>query len=587
MLLEIRIKDFGIIENLRFRPGSGLNVITGESGAGKSLLLNALEMALGSRSFPGVVKSGSHKAVVEALFDLSAQPDLSARFGDYLELRREISAEGRSRSYINGAAATLVSLRSLATGLIEIHGQHEHQRILNPDTHLDYLDIFAGSEELRDEVAELYQRYSSIRGRIRAAGLEAEEREQRLEQLHFALDEIQSFDLRENEYEELLQERELIHNSGQLFQDLYTLYGLLRQEEGAVLDRLEAALALLESHVALLKGGAECAEQMREALYLLEAATEFIRQRKEKIDFSPERLEYIEGRLAGYQRLHKKYGGNSQAVLHTRNNYLTEIASVEMSSEELEKLKEEYGELKKRLFDRAERLSRLRQGSVAALEANLADELAQLGMPGARIRVSIQREIELQNEEEEEMENNCQQNTNPLEQLAENSSFRGAIYEKGFDRVEFFLAANRGEPFRPLRRVVSGGELSRIALALKGIFFAGRPVDSLVFDEVDAGVGGELAHTIGQRLKSLAAHSQLLVITHLHQIARLADSHFRLCKTHANQQTEVSLTRLGGEERLEEMARILGGELPGPAVRQHARELLVSSNKTSNKNSED
>ncbi len=562
MLLELKIENFGIIDELRIRPGPGLNAVTGETGSGKSLLLTALDVVLGARAGAGLVRSGSHRAVVEALFEIGAagvvrsileEKKISAQDA-YLELRREISADGRGKAYVNGSPTTLGVIRSLAAHLLEIHGQHEHQRILDPENHLDSLDLFAGTTELRHETAELYHRFQHLKNRLRSVTLEADEREQRLDFLKFALDDIEGFEPREKEYEELQQEKALIQNSGRLFSDLCAAYSALREEDHSVLDRLDTVHNLLVRHQDLIGGIDEHLGNLSESLYALEATADWLREQKDRLQFSPERLEDIEERLSGYQRLHKKYGGSTKSVLLARDRYLRELSSIEMSEEELEELRSRLQITAGELYDRAEDLSRRRRSVVSHLEEQIAAELGHLGMPGARIQVSVRREVDPDTRGE--------------------GPHRHLIHEKGLDRVEFLLAANAGEPLQPLRKVASGGELSRITLALKSIFFAHRPTPTVVFDEVDAGVGGEVAHTIGNRLQRLAGQSQVLVVTHLHQIASLADQHFRIRKEQREGRTTTRVRRLQGEERLREMARMLGGDATGSVVYEHARRLL-------------
>lgn len=569
MLLELKIENFGIIDELRIRPGPGLNAVTGETGSGKSLLLTALDVVLGARAGAGLVRSGSHRAVVEALFEIGTagvvrtileEKKISAQDA-YLELRREISADGRGKAFVNGCPATLAVIRNLAAHLLEIHGQHEHQRILDPENHLDSLDLFAGTTDLRHETAELYHRFQHLKNRLRSVTLEADEREQRLDFLKFALDDIEGFEPRENEFEEIQQEKALIQNSGRLFSDLCAAYSALREEDHSVLDRLDTVQNLLARHQDLIGGIDEHLGNLSESLYALEATADWLREQKDRLQFSPERLEDIEDRLSGYQRLHKKYGGNTKSVLLARDRYLRELSTIEMSEEELEELRSRLQITAGELYERAEELSRRRRSVISHLEEQMAAELAHLGMPGARIQVSVRREVD------------------PDARGDAARPHRHLIHEKGLDRVEFLLAANAGEPLQPLRKVASGGELSRITLALKSIFFAHRPTATVVFDEVDAGVGGEVAHTIGNRLQRLAGQSQVLVVTHLHQIASLADQHFRIRKEQREGRTTTRVRRLQGEERLREMARMLGGDATGSVVYEHARRLLEKNEK--------
>ncbi|MBX7057021.1 MAG: DNA repair protein RecN [Leptospirales bacterium] len=571
MLQELRIENFGIIEELRIRPGRGLNVITGETGAGKTLLLTAIEAVLGGKAGGGLVRNGAARACVHALFDLSRLPDLRhdlqargfpPRDGA-LELRREISADGRSRVAINGQNTSLSVLRNFSSRLVEIHGQHEHQRILDPETHLESLDLFAAVADLRDQVAERFQRYSLLRNRLRSNALEAGERQQRIEFLKFAIGEIDELDPRAGQFDELQNERALIQNSGKLFRDLCQAYEDLRERDASAIDLLVRVESALSAHLAILPELQERVAVAAEARYNLEAIADFLRAMRERLQFSPERLEDIEERLAHYQRLQKKYGGSTSALLETRDRYLRELAAIEISAEDLALMKAELGVVESELLELCEELSLRRRSVAPALEEQLAQELGLLGMPGARIVISIRREVASAGE-------------SPGEGESQSALGRGrfVVCEKGLDRVEFLLSANAGENLHPLRKVASGGELSRITLALKTIFFAHRPTPSVVFDEVDAGVGGEIAHAIGQRLRMLAEGGQALVVTHLHQIASVASHHYRLWKSENAGRTQSQMLRLEGEERIREMARMLGSDGASQTVLAHARELL-------------
>ncbi|MCB1320774.1 MAG: hypothetical protein KDK34_11010, partial [Leptospiraceae bacterium] len=397
----------------------------------------------------------------------------------------------------------------------------------------------------------------------------SDERERRLDYLRFALDEIESFEPAEQEFEELTQEKALIENSGKLYLDLCQAYALLREQDQSVSDSLEETMGLLSDHSELLNGLEAYIGQVREAGYLVESVADYLRTEKESLQFSPERLEDVEERLVGYQKLHKKYGGSTAAVLQTQQQYLREMSSIEMSEEELSLLRSRQEVVYTELLEKAEELSRRRRAIVPALEERLAEELSAVGMPGARIQVAVRREVDSRKLESKEAESF--ESGNELEDRRN----RYVITEKGLDRVEFLLAANAGEGAQALRKVASGGELSRITLALKTIFLGGQPTATMIFDEVDAGVGGEVAHAIGNRLRNLARQGQVVVVTHLHQIASLADHHYRIYKEVNGGRTASRIRRLQGDARLKEMARMLGGESAGRGVMEHARELLA------------
>jgi DNA repair protein RecN (Recombination protein N) len=566
MLIELKIENIGIIEEMRFRPGKGLNVVTGETGAGKSLLLQSLDAVLGSRVVSGIVRSGASRAVVEALFDAGSTDAIRAFLeekgfpaGDsYLVLRREILPEGKGRASVNGIPATLATLRSLTSRLIEIHGQHENQRLFDPEYHLEFLDIYARTIPIRLQLATLFQRYNEMKNRLKSVTLESDEKERRLDYIRFAIDEIESFEPREGEFEELEHQKALILNSGKLYQDMTVSYSLLRDEEGAILERLSQIESLLGRHTEIYPEMDGQLADLREAMYRLEGIADYLRSEKDELQFSPEQLEDIDDRLVGYRRLHKKYGGTTLTTLRTRDQFLRELSSIEMSEEEAQLLRSDIEVLYGQMRELAEELSVRRRSVIPTLERRLSEELASLGMPGAGLQICVNRELEKQ-----------------CDAYEMDPKKRYVINEKGLDRVEFQLRANVGESMLPLRKVASGGELSRIMLALKSVIIEEEMPQTMVFDEVDAGVGGEIALTIGQRLQGLSMQGQVIVVTHLHQIACMADHHFRLHKEAKNGRTVTALQKLNGELRLREMARMLGGESAGPSVYEHARELLA------------
>ncbi len=580
MLLELKIENFGIIDDLRLRLGPGLNAITGETGSGKSLILQALDALLGGRTGPGIVRSGAVKASIEGLFDtgnLKALREWLAAQGfpsedHFLVLHRDISADGKTKASINGIPAALSSLRSISGQLLEIHGQNEHQRILDPDNHLDCVDIFAKTLSVREQVAELFHKYSAVKKRIKAVALEAGDRERRLDFLKYSLDEIENFEPLQGEFEELEQKKALIQNSGKLFRDLSLAYSILREEEGSVLDRLVTLETSLDLHGSIHPGLESQLSFLKEAAIHLENFSDFLRTEKEKMQFSPEQLEDIEDRLAGYRKLHKKYGGNTEAVLSMQEEFLKEMTSIEMSDEETDMLRAELKKNYAALKELSEDLSRKRRGVLPELEKKIGEELAELGMPGAAVSISVKRE--LNNDDIGETQSDSGRDVPAGSSDSTQGSGKYLINEKGLDRVEFYLRSNAGEAFYPLRKIASGGEMSRIVLALKSIFVESRSAVTVLFDEIDAGVGGEVAHSIGGRLRKLSKEGQVLVVTHLHQVAGMAEHHFRIQKIMKDGRTVTSAARLAGDTRIMEMARMLGGENPGRIVLEHARELL-------------
>ena len=392
--------------------------------------------------------------------------------------------------------------------------------------------------------------------------MEEHEKQRRLDFLRFAIDEIDTFGPREEEYDQLEQEKAMVQNSGKLYQDFYMGYSLLKEEDPSVLNSIEKLESILEKHAPIHPDIEANVQYLRDALYSLEAVADFLRSEKDRMQFSPERLEDVEERLSGYRKLHKKYGGNTSTVLSALEDFLAELSSIEMSEEQTELLKSELKVVDAELLETSEDLSIKRRSVIRALENKLAEELSHLGMPGATIQVTVNREMK------EKTDGQRRQRVIP-----EGQNEKYVISEKGLDRVELYFCANRGEQLQPLRKVASGGELSRIMLALKTTVMEQNPVPTVIFDEIDTGVGGEVACAIGDRLQMLAGHSQLLVVTHLHQIASLADRHFRISKALKDGRTFSRLDKLQGDHRMQEMARMLGGGKDSMAL-EHARHLL-------------
>lgn len=573
MLIELRVENFGIMEEVRFRPEQGFNALTGETGSGKSLILQALDCVLGARAGGGLVRNGASKAILEGIFDISGTGDKGMpetmlelgipAEGPYLNLRREISPEGRGRVIANGQNLKLAELRRLTSLLVEMHGQHDHQKLLEPETHLDYLDLFAGSSSLASRVSALHGRAMEIRRKLRSVQMEEHEKQRRLDFLRFAIDEIDSFGPREEEYEQLEQEKAMVQNSGRLYQDFYLGYNLLKEEDPSVLSGIEKLETILEKHSSIHPDIDANVQYLRDALYSLEAVAEFLRSEKDRMQFSPERLEDVEERLSGYRKLHKKYGGNTATVMSALEDFLAELSSIEMSEEQTELLRSELKVVDAELLETSEDLSVKRRSVIRTLEQKLAEELSHLGMPGATIQVTVNRELKEKSQGSEALKR----------VIPDGQNEKYVISEKGLDRVELYFCANRGEQLQPLRKVASGGELSRIMLALKTTVMEQNPVPTVIFDEIDTGVGGEVACAIGERLQLLAGQSQVLVVTHLHQIASLADRHFRISKTLREGRTFSKLDKLQGDHRMQEMARMLGGGRDTMAL-EHARHLL-------------
>jgi len=569
MLVELNIENFGIIENLKFRPGKGLNIITGETGSGKSLIIQAICVVLGEKAGTGYLRNGTNKAVIEAIFDLSKKEHKKKEILNYLEqlnipiyddnlvLKREILLDGRPRAYINQQQVSIAILKEIGSKLVEIHGQHENQRLLDPSFHLDFVDIYGGLEGLREKVSNLYRQLVENKKKLKSVSLMEEEKKFRKDFLQYAIKEIEEFHPKEGEFEELQKERAMILNSGKLYEDLAYAYSVLQEEDHSVISVLQSVEKILEKHSGIYQDFQETLELLQDSIYNLESVIDFIREKKLKMNFSTERLEDIEERLEGYRKLYKKYGANTTLLLQKKEEYKRELNSIEMSDEERELLRSQIQAMEQELRDLAEELSEKRKSIIPLLEEKLANGLEQLGMKNTKIQISLSREVATENNED----------SNNLEQFK--------LHEKGYDYIEFLFCANEGEVLLPLRKVASGGELSRIALAMKSIIMDKFGPLCVIFDEIDTGVGGETAFVLGKKLKDISVNEQVIVITHLHQVASMADKHFKIYKQTKNSRTYTQIERLMREDRLKELARMLGGT--EPIVYEHAKEILFKA----------
>lgn len=578
MLVELKIENFGIIENLKFKPGKGLNIITGETGAGKSLIIQALGIVLGERAGTGYIRNGTNKATIEAVFDISKSEVQKKELegilkihnilwdDEVLSLKREIYFDGKPRAMINNTPVSLGILKEVGSKLVEIHGQHENQRLLDTAFHLDFVDRFGGLEKLREKVANLYYEWRENKKKIKSVSLQESEKKFRKEFLEFSIKEIEEFNPIEGEYEKLLNEKSLILNSGKLFEDLSYCYSALQEDDHSVLTILQNIEKIIEKHSSLITELNSSLDLIRESIYNIESVVEIIREKRTSINYSEERLEDIEERLEGYKRLFKKYGSTTQKILQKKEEFRKELYSIEMSDEEKELLQSKLNIIEQELRDAAEELSHQRKKIIPMLEEKISKELEELGMKNAKIKISLSRE--LQTKEDSELEENTYNH---------NNSFK--LSDKGFDQIEFLFLANEGEMLLPLRKIASGGELSRIALILKSILMNKSDPLCVVFDEIDTGLGGETAFILGKKLKQISLEQQVISITHLHQVASMANRHFKIFKTTRNLRTYTEIERLMGENRLKELARMLGGT--EPIVIQHAKEILTRAQEIS------
>jgi DNA repair protein RecN (Recombination protein N) len=561
MLKELNIKNFAIIDQLRVEFAPGLNVFTGETGAGKSIVVDALNLALGERASADLIRTGCQEAVVEAAFELNghsssgiaailSEQGISANPGEDLIVRRVLATSGKNKIYINGSLANLSTLAALGVTLADIHGQHEHQSLLSLERQMEMLDSFGGLGGLRDALAQEYRRLQELRSEL--GGLEAGEREkaQREDMLRYQKNEIETARLKPGEDEALVQEQKLLANAEKLSGLSRAVDEALYSSEGAALSDLKRAVTGMRELVAIDARLAAALELCEAGRVQIEEAAREVSAYAERVEFDPKRLEEIGDRLDLVQRLKKKYGGTIEEILEFGDKAAAELDRIERSGEEIGRLKGEIAGLRTELTKRAQELTRKRKIAAQDLEKKVVAELGHLGMKKTTFSVKITQE--------------------PGEDTLD--GFK--IGPRGADRIEFLISPNPGEEPKPLAKIASGGELSRIMLALKTILVEGDHIPTLVFDEVDAGIGGAVAEDVGRRLRRIAEKRQVFCITHLPQIASMATHHYGVAKSVKKERTSTDVTLLGRKERVDEVARMLGGKTITEATIQHAEEMI-------------
>lgn len=576
MLLELTIRNFAIIRDLRISFATGLNALTGETGAGKSIIIDALGAVLGARVSSDLVRSGARSAWVEALFDVNAL-EANRRWQDALTehgiepeeglliLSRDINSSGRSVARINGRSVTAATLATIGGFLVDIHGQSEHLSLLRPAVHLELLDQFASLGERRDRFAELAREYGAIERRIEATRSNARERAQRADLLSFQVEEIGAAQLEPGEDDALERERSVLANAERLALLAADAYQLLDGGDEAsgeplsgALDPLRRAVERVEELARIDRAHEPLASQMREVQFLLEDHALTIRSYAEDVEADPARLAEIEDRLALIKQLQRKYGATLEEVLAHYERARTELDELQNSEEHIEGLRETAERLRQQLGSLATAMSIARRGAAEALVEQVEHSIAELNMGRSQFQVAFGPL--------------GGSSTVPVE-------IDGERYERpfdatGVDRVEFLIAPNAGEVPRPLAKIASGGEMARLMLALKSILSTADDTPTLVFDEVDVGVGGRSAQPVGEKLWRLGEAHQVLVISHLPQVAGFAESHYKITKLDREGRTETSIDLLDAAARLDELAAMFDGQPPTPESRENARAML-------------
>ena len=539
MLRFLRIQHLAVIDRLELEFAPGLTVLTGETGAGKSILVGAVGLLVGGRASADLVRTGEDQAVIEALFDTSD--------GRELIVRREISAQGRSRALINDSLVTSAALREMCGGLVDLHGQHEHQRLLDPAAHLDVLDAFGGFADLRAETASAFAAWQAVRTERDRLLTGEREKAARAEFIRFQLAEIDRVGPLPGEDDELTATRQVLANADKLQRLCDEAYTALYEGDDAALAALGVVwrkvgdLAALDARFNPYLDAREAVKSQLEDLAF------FLRSYAANVEGSPARLQEIEDRLAALERLKKKHGPSLDDVIATAGRLRRDLHDIEHAAERTVELDRALTSAREAYTGRARALYAARRKAAPDFSARLERALGDLAMTRTRCEVRL---------------------TDPADEAHWS--------ERGCETGEFFISPNPGEDLRPLARIASGGELSRIMLALKTLASTDAPGKTLIFDEVDAGIGGAVADVVGKRLQALAAGFQVLCITHLPQIAAYGTSHFRIVKSVRKDRTVTEVNRLTGPEREQEMARMIGGADISATVLASAKEMLES-----------
>jgi DNA repair protein RecN (Recombination protein N) len=549
VLSQLFIQNIAVIQKASIDFEKGFNVLTGETGAGKSIIIDAIHAILGDRTSKELVRTGAKNASVSALFtnigeetkSILEELSLPKEEEDSLLIQREIRIEGKSLCKINGAPATVSMLKKIAPTLVTIHGQHESYELLSPDIHMVYLDSFALLEDLLQTYKKSYSRLRSLQHELEELRSDEGDKARRIDLLQYQIDEIEAASIRPGEREELLQERERYKNSEKIAEAISSIKSLLSGDESnvGILSQLDLAVMHLDPLTSFQKEILEAFQKVQEARFSLEDADAFLRD--VSVEYDPERINEMEDRLDLLHRLSLKYGETEEDILLFLEKNQKELSKIQYSDETIAALEEEYENEKKNAIALAKELSQKRKAASQEFSKQVKNELAFLNMPGIQFEVDIQRI--------------------PLNGM-------------GCDKIQFLVSANKGEDPKPMSKIASGGELSRIMLAIKTVLSGKDKVETLIFDEVDTGISGDAANKVGKKLKDVSKNRQVLCITHLAQIAAMADNHLLITKETQNDRTFTNVTPLDFQDRKQEIARMIAGSSTTALQLQMAEELL-------------
>ena len=564
MLKSLLVKDYALIGQINVEFGHGLNIITGETGAGKSILIDAMSLLLGERASTEVVRKGAQKSIVEGIFEVTGNKKVKKILEENeidvlpeLIMRREISLKGNNRCFLNDTPVTLNIIKDIGDLLVDLHGQHEHQSLLRTETHIDFLDEFGTTEELLGRYRKNYVLLSEATNKLN----EIKEKENILKEkkdiYSFQIREIDAVSPEEGEEGKINEELNILENSEKLSQLTSSIYDSLYDSENSVNDLLGKIKDEIEELLEIDKSFSEIDSECKSAVTLINDISEFVRSYNSKIDIDPEHLDELRNRLGAITMLKKKYGGSVRTLLEHRKKIGEEFELAENYAGSIEKLETEIRKLRESCGASAEVLSKKRKEVSKKIQKEVQEALSYLGIENSVFKIEINQVAA------DKSQDYILVNGKPHKY---NSS--------GYDQIQFFISTNPGEDPKPLAKVASGGEISRVMLALKSILAKSDKLPLLIFDEIDTGVSGRIAQKVGHSLKDLAGVHQIISITHLPQIAGLADHHYAVEKSLTDERVSSSIRKLNKDERIEEVAKLMSGEKITEASLKGAKELM-------------
>lgn len=565
MLSYLKIENIAIIDHLQVNFSLGLNMLTGETGAGKSIIIDALGLILGERSDPQLIRAGSQKGTVEGIFNIEANQQVKDKLaklhiehdGKEIHLRRVMTSEGKSRAFVNNTLISLKNLKEIGENLVAIHGQHTHQELLHRENHTDYLDYFGNNYPARRRLQSTLHNIKELTRQLEGLKMDEREKSQKIDLLTFQIDEISRTNLQPHEDEELEKKKTLLGNAERIHELASHSYSLLYEEENSVISIIDQIKKRLLELTHIDDSYSPHLTNLEEIKYKLEDLSLFLRDYLQSVKVDPQQLQEVEDRLVEIRRLKKKYGDTIEDILNFKKSAQTELKSISVNEEKIEELTNQLEEEYSRYYQAAEELSTKRKEDARQLKRLVEKELSQLAMEKTQFEASFQPVL-----------------PGPGSIKIGKREVWGN--ERGIDQVEFFIAPNIGEELRPLAKIASGGEISRLMLALKSTINTAETFKTLIFDEIDLGIGGRVAEVVGRKLSLLSSVHQIICITHLPQIAAFAQQHYFVEKRVHRRRTRALIRELNKDELIEEIARMLGGETITETTRRHAREMIES-----------